>query len=144
MGTNAQVRALSGVASSPSIPDQRVGAFTGVPKLIRSLGADSTRVLRAAGLDDNALDRADQRIPYASLGRLLGIAAHETHCPHFGLSCGQAWQLSDLGLVGEIARHCETVGDALRALVQTHAEAAKRMLQSTDIDRAQIADGGHA
>lgn len=117
MATNPQVRALDCGTSHPSIPDQRVGAFTGVPALIRSFGGDPVRVLHAAGLDGDALDSADQRIPYASLGRLLGIAARETLCPHFGLASGQAWQLRDIGLAGEIARNCETVGDALRALV---------------------------
>src|SRR6478735_9207789 len=86
-----------------SLPDQRVGAFTIVPGLLASMGADPDRVLVLAGLAPDALDHPDKRIPYSILGRLLHVAAEETRCPHFGLLCGEAWQLRDFGLVGEIA-----------------------------------------
>jgi len=99
------------------LPGQRVGAFTLLPGLVRSLGGDPRAVLDEAAVDPALLDHADNRIPYHSLGRLLAVAARNTRCPYFGLACGRAWQLRDLGLVGEIVRNGETVGDALRALV---------------------------
>lgn len=96
---------------------QRVGAFRVVPGLIRAMGGDPEAVLQAAGVDPSALDHPDSRIPYPSLGRLLAVAAKATGCAHFGLACGQAWQLRDLGVPGRIARHAATVGDALRSIV---------------------------
>lgn len=111
------LRALKSGAAARPAADQRVGAFGKVPTLVRDLGGDAARVFDAAGLEPSALDHPDKRIPYATLGRLLHHAARETRCPHFGLACGHAWRLEDLGLVGEIARNGATVGDALRAIV---------------------------
>jgi AraC-like DNA-binding protein len=95
---------------------QRVGAFTALPSLIRQLGADPVETLRAAGLPQDALDLPDSTISYASLGRLLRLAAGRTRCGHVGLLAGRLWHIGDLGLVGEVVRHSPTVGDALRTL----------------------------
>lgn len=104
--------------SAPSsLPEQRVGAFTLVPGLVRGLGGDPDAVLADAGVPASLLDHPDNRISFRSLGRLLAGAARHTACPHFGLLCGKVWGLRDLGLVGEIVRNGETVGDALRTLV---------------------------
>lgn len=104
--------------------DQRVGAYSLLPSLIRELGADPDKILRAAGLKAEALCDPENRVPYAALGRLLGLAASATDCPHFGLLAGRLWHLADLGLPGELMRHSATVGDALRRL------AAYQMINS--------------
>src|SRR5262245_28286742 len=90
---------------------QRVGGFATTPALVRQLGADPKAVLSAANLGPHALDEPEGRIPYAALGRLLHEAASRTGCAHFGLLCGRAWHLTDLGLLGEIASNAPTVGD---------------------------------
>jgi hypothetical protein len=95
---------------------QRVGGFTAVPALIRQLGADPIRILTDVGLAPDALDRPEQRIPYASMGALFQEAATRTGCSHFGLLCGRAWHLSDLGLVGEVVKNSPTVSRALQTL----------------------------
>ena len=95
---------------------QRVGGFTAVPALIRQLGADPVAILADIGLAPESFDGPDQRIPYAAMGELFQEAAKRTGCSHFGLLCGRAWHLSDLGLVGEVVRNSPTVGRALRAL----------------------------
>lgn len=96
------------------LADQRVGGFATVPRLVASMGADPGAVLAEAGLDASALDDPGHRIPYVALGRVLKVAAQHTRCPYFGLVCGQQWQFRDLGLIGEIALNCATVGEALR------------------------------
>ncbi len=95
---------------------QRVGGFTAVPALIRQLGADPLAILADIGLAPDSFDGPDQRIPYAAMGALFLEAAQKTGCLHFGLLCGRAWHLSDLGLLGEVVRNCPTVGRALRTL----------------------------
>lgn len=95
---------------------QRVGGFTAVPALIRQLGADPLSILTDIGLTPDSFDRPEQRIPYTAMGKLFHEAASRTACLHFGLLCGRAWHLSDLGLVGEVVRNSPTAGRALRML----------------------------
>jgi AraC-like DNA-binding protein len=95
---------------------QRVGGFTSVPALIRQLGGDPVSILKSIGLAPDSLDGPGQSIPYIALGELLVEAAARTECPHFGLLCGRAWHLSDLGVAGEIVRNSSRVDFALRAL----------------------------
>jgi AraC-like DNA-binding protein len=45
---------------------------------------------------------------------MLAEAARQTRCPHFGLLVGREWHLGDLGLLGELMRLSDTLGDALR------------------------------
>jgi AraC-like DNA-binding protein len=93
---------------------QRVGALTAVPALLRQLGTDPVAVLKAVGLDESALDFAENSIPYATFGRLVHECARRSRCEHFGLLAGQAWHLSTMGLIGDLVRHSPTVGAALR------------------------------
>ena len=97
--------------------DQRVGAFSKLPGLIRQLGADPHAMLSRAGIGAEAIARPEGRIPYHALVTLLQDVASETACPHLGLLAGRMWCLADLGLVGEAVRHSPTVGDALQLLV---------------------------
>ena len=96
-------------SGSPQWPfdgwNQRVGAFTGVPTLLRELGADPKRVLARAGLAHDALNDPDKRIPFGALGRLLEFSAQATHHPQFGLLAGRMWRLEDYGDVGKLIRH---------------------------------------
>jgi AraC-like DNA-binding protein len=96
--------------------EQRVGAFTAIPELLRQLGADPAQVLASAGLSPDALCSAERRIPYGAWGRLLERSAAATGQRHFGLLAGRMWRLEDLGIVGEAVRNCATVGEALQAL----------------------------
>ena len=97
--------------------DQRVGAFSRLPVLIRQLGADPHAMLSRAGIGAEAIARPEDRVPYHSLVTLLQEVASETACPHLGLLAGRMWYLADLGVVGEAVRHSPTVGDALKLLI---------------------------
>lgn len=99
---------------------QRVGALGVIPPLLRQFGVDPAPVLAAAGLEASALDLADNTIPYAAFGRIMGEGARRSRCEHFGLLVGQAWHLSSLGLVGQLMRHAPTVGEALRSAIVHH------------------------
>ena len=95
---------------------QRVGAYSRLPALLRELGADPDAVLAAAGLARGALEAPDRTIPFAAVGRLLDLATTQTGCPHVGVLSGRLWRLEDLGLLGDVVRHSATVGEALRTL----------------------------
>jgi AraC-like DNA-binding protein len=105
-------------ATAPETPcEQRVGALTAIPELIRQLGGDPEAILASAGLVPGAYDDPEGHVPYRAVGRTLSEAAARTGCAHFGLLAGRAWQLTDFGVAGEIMRNSPTVGAALQALV---------------------------
>ncbi len=99
---------------------QRVGALGVIPQLLRQFGVDPLPVLAAAGLEPSALDLADNTIPYAAFRRVMGEGARRSRCDHFGLLVGQAWHLSNLGLLGQLMQHAATVGDALHSGIVYH------------------------
>lgn len=122
---------------------QRVGGFAGVVPLLRQLGADPAAMLANAGLASDALDRPEDRVPYTAVVQLLAEAAERTRLPHFGLLVGRMAQLAQLGVLGELARNCATVGEALEALtVHQHLNSAGGL--AFLIKRGQVADLGYA
>ena len=122
---------------------QRVGRFTGLPALIRQLGVDPGPLLIEAGLPAGALDDPEGRASYATLGRIMLLAAERTATAHFGLLAGRMWHLPDLGLLGELARHSPTVGLALQTLtVHQHLNSEGGL--AFTIERAGLVDFGYA
>jgi len=93
----------------------RAGSLAEIPGLLRELGTDPAEVAGSAGLDTDALDSLENRIPFVATGRLLHECAVKTGYQHFALLVGQRTRLSHLGLPGQLARHSPTVGAALRA-----------------------------
>jgi AraC-like DNA-binding protein len=103
-------------ASPDENASQRVGNFATLPGLLLRLGVDPAAVMQDAGLAPDALAHAENRVSYAGLGRVLRHATDRTGCAHLGLLAGRMWHLCDLGLVGELMRNSETVGEALQTL----------------------------
>jgi AraC-like DNA-binding protein len=93
--------------------EQRVGPLAELPGLLHELGARPATILRRVGLSPTALADRDGRIAFASIGRLLDACVLETGCPHLGLLLGGRWRLEHVGLAGELAGSCTTVGRAL-------------------------------
>jgi AraC-like DNA-binding protein len=116
---------------------QRVGLLSEIPNLLRELGADPTEVLTNAGLDRDALDTLENRIPYVAVGRLLHQCVVKTGCEHFSLLLGQRMSLSHLGLLGRLLRHSPTLGAAIRTFaVYQHLYnqgMAKVLLEKDDL-----------
>ena len=94
---------------------ERIGGAAKLPALLRAFGIDPAEVFEAAGLPLDYCEDPDARIAIEDAGRLLETCTARTQCRHFALLAGRLWWLSDWGLVGELARNCATVGDALRA-----------------------------
>ncbi len=100
-------------------------------------------MLAHVGLAPDALDHCDARIPYASCGALLREAAERTACAHFGLLAGRMWRLPDLGIVGELMRNSETLGDALQSMtVYQHLNSGGAL--SFSLERGGMVDVGYA
>ena len=116
---------------------QRVGLLAEIPSLLRELAADPTEVLTSAGLDRDALDTLENRIPYVVAGRLLHECVVKTGCQHFSLLLGQRMRLSHLGLLGRLLRHSPTLGVAIRTFaVYQHLDnqgMAKVLLEKDDM-----------
>jgi len=93
---------------------QRVGGMVVVPDLLREMGVDPTTVFSRAGLGDGALDDAENRIPYVSMGRLFHECAVATGSSTFGMSVGQRIGLSHLGVQGALMRHSATLRAGLQ------------------------------
>jgi AraC-like DNA-binding protein len=96
---------------------RRVAGLTGLPGLVQELGGNPSALLQSARLDADALHDAGNCIPYAAFGRLLENAARQTRYPYLGLMAGRMCRLQDLGDLGEMVRHSDTLGAALEALV---------------------------
>lgn len=95
---------------------QRAGALYLLPGLLHDLGLDPESILVSTGLSPSALDHPDNRISYAAAGRLLATSAQAADRPDIGLLAGQVWTLDYMGLVGQLMKHSNTLGDALRTL----------------------------
>jgi len=127
----------------PETWSQRLGAFTGIPDLIRELGAEPADVLAFAGLTLDQFRDPEGRIPYAAIGRILQETVRRTGCAHVGLLVGRMWSLSDLGLVGEMLGNSPTVGHGLRTHLmfqQLNSEGGMAFL----LERGGIVDFGYA
>ena len=99
---------------------QRLGLLTEVPRLLRRFGVRPASVLRKAGLSRDALADREARIPYTTALSLLAECARATECGYFGLLAGSQWRLEHLGLPGEIAASCATVGEAIQQFTAIH------------------------
>jgi AraC-like DNA-binding protein len=97
-----------------------VSGLVALPGLLRRLDAEPDAVLRCAGLLPTALDDPDAMISYPQVGALFGCGALATGIDHIGLLAGLEWRLEHLGIVGQLVRHAETVGDALQSAVLHH------------------------
>jgi AraC-like DNA-binding protein len=137
--------------SKPALPHlkppeewtQRVGAFSGLPGLIRELGGDPVAILAQAGLGIDAFDDPDDRVPFAAIGQVLHETARRTRCPHLGLLVGRMWSLTDIGLTGDLIMNSRTVGEGLRSHVlyqQMNSEGALAFL----LERSGTVDLGYA
>ncbi len=96
----------------------RIGASQAIPAVLRSLGFDPAEVLSEVGVDLKVFDDADNRISFATRGRLVAHCVAVTGCKHFGFLVGQRAGLNSLGLVGLLVRSSPNVETALQSLVR--------------------------
>jgi len=89
--------------------------------VLDSLGENADLILGCAGLTREHFDDPNLSASFADLDRLLHVCVTRTRCQHFGLLVGRHVTLESFGLVGRLARHARTVGDALADLTRFFA-----------------------
>ncbi len=94
----------------------RTGLLPDLRPTLTRLGADPDRVIAAAGLDPELLEKPDTFIPYRKYRALLVEAVAATGCERFGLELAANLGAQSLGVVGFALQQAETVGDAYRTL----------------------------
>src|SRR5580693_8121580 len=96
----------------------RSAALTDYADLARSVGLDPYRILDAVGVARRALIDPDMMIPANAVGRILETSARRSGVEDFGLRLAEKRRLSNLGLVGLIAREQASVRRAVEVLGQ--------------------------
>ena len=96
----------------------RSAALTGYADLARSVGLDPNRVLDTVGVSRRALVDPDLKIPANAVGRILEASARRSGIEDFGLRLAEKRRLSNLGLVGLIAREQPSVRQAIEVMGQ--------------------------
>ena len=100
----------------------RVAPVLPIVRVVRGLGCDPASVLAESGWSPALLDDPESAVPFASLGRLLAVAASRTGCEHIGLLVGQQAGPASLGALGYAARHAPDVRSGLRLIVRQFAQ----------------------
>lgn len=101
----------------------RAASLSGFTELLHELGIAPEPVLRAAGLDIEALARPDDLVPVRAYRLALRQAARASNIGHFGLMLSQRQSVSKLGVVGYLAQHAPNLEVAIRLLsrhIRTH------------------------
>ncbi|MFB9278128.1 AraC family transcriptional regulator [Cohnella cellulosilytica] len=78
-------------------------------------GCDTEQFGEFASFDMTLLRDPDARIAAKELERLMNAAAAYTDDDYFGLRQGQMTDMSDMGILGYVMMHSETIADALDA-----------------------------
>src|SRR5262245_50931934 len=95
----------------------RAASLNGYPELARSMGLNSTRLLRAVDLDPAAIGDPDSRIAVRALVQLLELSASTSNIEDFGLRLSELRDISNLGPVSLVARDEPVVRGSLRGFI---------------------------
>lgn len=96
--------------------DVRVGPLSPLAALLSELGHDPGPVFAAGGLQADAFDDGERRVPFRAAAAVLQQAARTARREDIGLLLGQRFQLPQFGLLGDLMRRARSVGEALHDL----------------------------
>jgi len=88
-------------------------ALRPVLPLLAEFGVPAAALTAEVGLTPADFADPQRIVPYQKVDALLGLAAQRTSCPHFGLLVGTRMNIESFDLMGRLARHAPTVGQAL-------------------------------
>lgn len=117
-------------------PLARYASLANYTELTRSLGADPSLLLRAAGLDPRGIAMQDRWVPAASVNDLLERTATITGRDDLGLRLAELRRLSHLGPLSLVLREEPDVRSALQVLIRH-----ERMYNEALHTRLSIVDG---
>jgi AraC-like DNA-binding protein len=136
-GAPSPVRAIESETA-----DVRVAVLTPIPQLLREMDRDPARVLASVGLDLSSFDDPDRRLSFVKAGTLLQACAATSGIPHFGLLVGERFELSMLGILGQLLRSSENLHTALQQLVRhLHLNDRGAVGYMVDLNRDGLALG---
>lgn len=98
-------------------PLQRVAGLSGVPDLLRELGADPHEACEGLSFRPEDL-LPDALIPFGEALQLLANCQRVSGQEHFGLMLGARYDHLSLGPIGQLMQASPTLGDALRSYTQ--------------------------
>lgn len=96
----------------------RASSLQGFPEVVRELGGDPVRLLRASGIDPAVVGDHEAYLHYRDIAAVLERAASVLACPDFGLRLSTRQGIDVLGPVALIARHAQTVGEGMQGLAK--------------------------
>ncbi len=100
------------------LPLVKAGALNGYSELLAVYGIDLHTVLQCLSLPTDYLTDPERLIPVEAKADLLEAGALLSKQPDFGLQLAQRQNiLSILGAIGLLAQQCETLGEALQAII---------------------------
>lgn len=91
----------------------RASALANFGDLVTDLGGDPDAVLLEHGVDPAVAGDHDRFLTYTAVATVIGDAATELGRPDFGLQLARRQSIDILGPIAVIARHADTVADAL-------------------------------
>ncbi len=95
----------------------RSAGLTGYVELARAIGVDPYRMASSVNLPAACLTNPDLKIPADAIGRLLEATARRSGAEDIGLRLAESRKLSNLGIVGLVAREQPTLRAAVEVLV---------------------------
>ncbi|WP_160499643.1 AraC family transcriptional regulator [Paenibacillus dendrobii] len=95
--------------------DVSVSMLWPIRKSIVTRGYDWEEFCTKAGIEGGLLSQTEARIEAGRFEQIVQAAADFTEDHAFGLHQGQAMNLADLGVLGYVMLHSETIGEALAA-----------------------------
>ncbi|MDM0028284.1 AraC family transcriptional regulator [Variovorax saccharolyticus] len=114
----------------------RSASLTNYAELARATGLDPLALLAEVGLNPACLHDPDMRIPSGAVRDLLEASAAGSGVENFGLQMAETRQLSNLGVVGLVAREEPTVRRVVRAMMR-HS----RLLNESLFAKLEESDG---
>jgi AraC-like DNA-binding protein len=106
----------------------RAASLNGYVELARSLGLNSTRLLKAVDLDPAAIANPDDPIPVRALVQILELSASASGIGDFGLRLSELREFTNLGPMSLVARDEPVVRGALGIFIahlHLHNEALR-------------------
>ena len=120
----------------------RLGPLRPIAALMREMGHDPAVMLAECGLEASALDDAGRSVAYPVAARLIQCSARTTGRKDFGLLIGQRFEVTDLGLLGQLVWRSRTVGEALNDLQRfLHLQDRGSVAYVTRLDDDVVAVG---
>ncbi|MDE2464771.1 MAG: AraC family transcriptional regulator, partial [Alphaproteobacteria bacterium] len=96
----------------------RAAALTGYVELTRALGLDPLGLAAELGLPVAALSDPDLTIPVPIVALMLEVAAERSGLQDFGIRLAETRRLSNMGVVGLIAREQPSLRKSLQVMTQ--------------------------